>query len=165
MPAGHWFRRGAAVADDPVGPRSRFLYSRRSFWRALFQEALVATGVVHGGHDCRLEDLGRLPDEDLARIRPIVHPACQIFVEGDAVWSRPRGKDEAARLFRSDDLPSRMALGMFDGERTLGEIGASLAEALDQDEAWGFGRARGLFLSLASRMVCIPRDPPQFGED
>lgn len=153
------------MADDPVRPGLRFLYSRRTFWRALFQEMLVASGVVHGGRECRLEDLGRLPDDELAKLRPIVHPACQIFVDGDAVWSRVRGKEEAVRLFRSDDVASRVALGMFDGERTLGEIGAGLGEALDRDEEWAFARARGLFLSLANRLICIPKDPPQIGEE
>jgi len=152
------------VSDGPVRPGLRFLYSRRTFWRALFQEMLVASGVVHGGRECRLEDLGHLPDEALAKIRPIVHPACQIFVDDGDVWSRVRGKEEAVRLFRADDVASRVALGMFDGERTLGEIGTGLAEALDRDEEWGFRRARGLFLSLANRLICIPKDPPQLGE-
>ncbi|MEJ2210459.1 MAG: hypothetical protein P8129_15680 [Anaerolineae bacterium] len=152
------------MADDEARPSLRFLYSRRTFWRALLQEALVASGVIHGGRECSLEDLGRLPDEELAQIRPIVHPACQIFVDGDDVWSRHRGTGEAARLFRADDAGNRVALGMFDGERTLGEIGISLAQALEQDEEWGFARARGLFLFLANRLVCIPKNPPS-GED
>ena len=61
------------MPDDPVRPGLRFLYSRRAFWRALFQEVLVASGVLYGGRECRLEDLGRLPDDVLARIRPMVH--------------------------------------------------------------------------------------------
>lgn len=151
------------MADEPVNPRLRFLYSRRSFWRALFQELLVVSGVLHGRGEGRLEDLGSLPDEELAKMRPIVHPACEIFVDGDYVWSRSRRKD-AVRLFRSDDAPNWIVLGMFDGARTLGEIGACLAEEMGREEAWGFARARELFLLLVNRLICIPKDPPEPGE-
>lgn len=152
------------MPDGQVQPRLRFVCSRRTFWRALFQEMLVASGVLHGGHECRLEDLDGLPDQEMAKIRPRVHPACEIFVEGDYIWGRSRQNKAAVRLFRSDDGPNWMALAMFDGQRTLGEIGACLAEALDQDESWGFSHARDLFLSLANRLICIPKDPPEPGE-
>jgi hypothetical protein len=153
------------MPDGPVHPGLRFLYSRRAFWRALFQEVLVASGVLHGGRECRLEDLGRLPDDVLARIRPMVHPACEIFVDGEYVCSRSRQKAEAVKLFRNDDTVNGAALGMFDGERTLGEVGACLAEARGQEEAWGFARARELFLALANSLICIPRDPLELGGD
>jgi len=152
------------MPDDEVRPSLRFVYSRRTFWRALFQEVLVLSGVLHGMHECRLEDLGNLSDGELARIRPVVHPLCEIFVDGDYVWSRSRQNKAVVRLFRSDDAPNWMVLGMFDGERTLGEIGACLAEEMDQEEAWGFSHARELFLSLVGRLICIPKDPLKPGE-
>ena len=153
--------RGMATPDDQVRPGMHFLYSRRTFWRALFQEMLVVSGALHGSRECRIEDLACLPDEEMAQIRPIVHPACEIFVDGGYVWSRSRRKQEPVRLFAGDNAADWIALGMFDGERTLSEIGASLAQALDREPAWGFLHARGLFLTLASRMICIPRDPPR----
>jgi len=42
----------------------------------------------------------------------------------------------------------------------LGEIGQAVSQEMDWDEARGFAHARDLFLSLASRQVCIPRDAP-----
>jgi hypothetical protein len=153
------------MPDDRVQSRLRFVYNRRAFWRALFQEVLVVSGVLQGGRECRLEDLGDLPDHELAKIRPLVHPACEIFVEGDHVWGRSRRNKSAVKLFRSDDASNWMTLGMFDGDRTLGEIGACLAEALDQEEDWGFSHARELFLSLANLLICIPKDPPGPGEE
>ncbi|MGD8794973.1 MAG: hypothetical protein PVF47_20665, partial [Anaerolineae bacterium] len=66
-------------------PGVHFDYSRRTFWRALFQEAQVVSGVLKGGQQCRLENLDRLPDEVLATIRPMVHPAYEVFVEGEWV--------------------------------------------------------------------------------
>lgn len=145
-------------ASGPREPLS-FTYSRRSFWRGVVQEVLVVSGLLKGGQECRLSDLGSLPDDQLARMRPIVHPACEIFVDGDGVWSRCKATGAVDRLFALEETGKRVALGMFDGEHTLGEVGRRLAGAMEWDELQGFAHARDLFLSLARRLICVPLDP------
>lgn len=134
-------------------------YSRRTFWRGLLHEAFVVSGLLKGGQACRLSELGELPDEVLARVRPIVHPSCQIFVDGDSVCSRCKETGAVTRLFAVEETARAAALGMFDGQHTLGQVGARLAQAMDWNEDRAFACARDLFVSLAQRLVCVPRDP------
>lgn len=139
-------------------------YSRRGFWRGLLHEAFVVSGLLKGGQACRLSDLASLPDEELARVRPAVHRACDIFVDGDQVWSHCRETGDRVCLFPTADTASSAALGMFDGHHTLGQVGKRLAQTLDWDEARAFAHARDLFLRLAERLICLPRDPAKLEE-
>jgi hypothetical protein len=143
----------------PDRPSVHFDYSRRTFWRALFQEAQVVSGVLKGGQQCRLEDLDRLPDEVLAAIRPMVHPAYEVFVEGEWVYGRHTEEEILVRLFATSETWKWVALGMFNGRQTLEEIGARLAQAMEWQRARGFSQALALFLALANHLICIPRDP------
>jgi hypothetical protein len=147
------------VAGERSRPDVRFGYSRRTFWRALFQEAQVVSGVLKGGQQCRLQDLDKLPDEVLAAIRPMVHPAYEVFVDGDCVYGRHRVEGITLKLFATDETWKWVALGMFNGRQTLEEIGARLAQAMAWERARGFSQALALFLTLANHLICIPRDP------
>lgn len=142
-----------------------FACNRRQFLPALLREALVTVGLLRGGQGARLADLGRLPDERLARLRPMINPACNIVIEEDQVWARHKKTGAVVRLFAIEEADRLAAFNHFNGEHTLAEVGTLLAEERDWDQAEGFALARDLFLELAGRLVCLPRDPPDWDND
>jgi hypothetical protein len=132
--------------------------SRRQFWRVLLQEGFIILGSLKGGQGCRLSELGSLPDDQLAQVRPIVNPDHETFVDQGHIWSKCKKTETALKLFRAEK-DNLVAFNLFDGKHTLGEIGKRLSQEMDWDEARGFAHVRDLFLSLVSRLVCVPRDP------
>ena len=135
--------------------------SRRQVLPALLQELFVMAGSLKGGWAGELASLGNLPEDQLARIRPIVNPQCEIFIDQDHVCSRPRNKKtQAALKLFSMEKENLVAFNLFDGQHTLGEIGRRLSQEMGWEETAGFNHARALFLALAARMVCLPQDPP-----
>jgi len=137
-----------------------FTCSRRNFWPALLQEARVIYGSVRGGQGGQLAQLRNLSDEQLARVRPMVNPDYEIFVDQDFVCCRARETERTRKLFRM----TREALATFNkftGQRDLAEIGAQLGQQMEWEEEKGLAYAKDLFLDLVDRLVCIPRDPPE----
>lgn len=124
----------------------------------MVQEAFAASRALKGEEDYRLSELGDWPDARLAQVRPMVHPLCEIYVDEGSVFGRYKDVGATVELFPLENVENRVALGMFDGEHTLGEVGTRLSQALDWDQERAFDHARDLFLSLAGRMICIPRD-------
>jgi hypothetical protein len=137
-----------------------FAVSRRDFLPALVREALVTLGMLRGGEGARLCELEDLPDEQLALVRPIVNPACEILIEEDWLCGRYRGTENPRTCFSLEETENLAAFNLFSGQLSLGDIGRRLAEEMGWDEAKGFAHAKGLFLSLASKGICTPRDPP-----
>lgn len=135
-----------------------FTFSRRTFFRALFQEAAVIRGSLKGGQGCRLSELGSLPDDQLAQVRPIVNSDCEIFVDQGYVCSKSKTTETISKLFPAE-RENLVVLDMFDGRHDLGEIGSHLTQEMSWDEARAFAHARDLFLSMVQRAVCVPRDP------
>ena len=109
-----------------------------------------------------MSELGSLPDEQLARVRPIVIPGREVFVDQGYVCSRHKKSEAATKLFPAEEK-NLVPFRMFDGRHDLGEIGSRLAQEMGWDEAGAFAHARDLFLSLVERAVCVPRDPPEPG--
>jgi hypothetical protein len=136
-----------------------FTCSRRNFWRALLQEIFVIYGSVKGGQGGRLSELGSLSDDQLAQVRPIVNPDCEIFVDQGHVWSRFKKTEATVKLFPLEK-ENLAAFNLFSGRHSLGEIGSLLAQEMCWDEVTSFAHVRDLFLSLVSRLVCVPKDPP-----
>ena len=137
-----------------------FKCSRRTFFRALFQEVVVVRGSLKGGQGGRLSELGSLPDEKLALVRPIMNPDREIFVDQGFVYSKHKKSETTTKLFPVEK-ENLVAFHMFDGQHDLGEIGSHLTQETGWDEAVAFAHARDLFLSLVERAVCVPRDPPE----
>lgn len=135
-----------------------FVCSRRRFWLALLQEIFVIRGSFKGGQGWQLSELGRLPDDQLARVKPVVHPDCEIFPDQEHLWSRGKQTGVTLKLYPAE-RENVLALELFDGQHDLGEIGERLAREMGWDQARGFAHARDLFLSLVSRLVCVPKDP------
>jgi len=145
-------------------PDLSFTCSRRQFFRALFQEAVVVRDSLQGREGYRLSELGSLPDHQLAQVRPIVNQDYEIFVDGGHVWARYRLKEQAPlKLFSVGEKESRVAFNLFDGRHSLGEIGRRLAQEMEWGENRAFAHARDLFLSLVEPMVCVPKNPLEPG--
>lgn len=136
-----------------------FTCSRRDFWRALLQEFFVIYGSAKGGQGGRLSELGSLPDDQLAQVRPTVNPDCEIFVDQGHVWSKNKKTEVITKLFPTDE-ENLTAFNLFNGRHRLGEIGERLSQEMGWDEVTAFAHVRDLFLSLVSRLVCVPKDPP-----
>jgi hypothetical protein len=145
---------------DPTQDLS-FPVSRRRFLPLLLKEAVVTLGMFQGKQALRLSDLGKLPDEELALIVPMVNPACEILVEGGEVLARWRESDTVARLFALDDAESLFAFNQFNGRHNLGDIGLRLASEMGWEEEAGWEPARALFLKLVSMLVCVPKNLPE----
>lgn len=143
-------------ARDNAPPRC----SRRAFFPALLREATVTLGMLRGWQGGRLSELGSLPDQKLALLKPIVNPDYEIVVEEDCVWGRYRSTGATIRLFDLEERASLLAFNMIDGKHSLGQIGRHLALEMGWAEARGFAYARDLFLFAASRLVCVPKNPP-----
>jgi hypothetical protein len=135
-----------------------FTFNRRTFFRALFQEAVVIRGSLKGGQGCRLSELGSLPDDRLAQVRPVLNPDCETFVDQGYVCSRCEKTEATLKLFLAEK-ENLVVFDMFDGRQDIGEIGHRLAQEMDWDETRAFAHARDLFLSMVQRAVCVPRDP------
>jgi hypothetical protein len=135
-----------------------FKCSRRTFFRALFQEVAVVRGSFKGRQGCRLSELGSLPDDQLAQVRPIVNSDCEMFVDQGDVCSKSKTTETISKLLPAE-RENLVALDMFDGRHDLGEIGSHLAQEMGWDDARAFAHARDLFLSMVQRAVCVPRDP------
>lgn len=135
-----------------------FPIRRRDLLPALARELIVLSQATKGRLAFRLSELGSLPDEQLAVIVPVLNPAFEVYVEHDHLWAR----DEQTGS-RFEEFPvvneNTLTFSMFDGTRNLGEIGKRVALEMGWDEAKGFAHARGLFLSLASHLVCVPQNP------
>lgn len=137
-----------------------FKCSRRKFFRALFQEVIVFEGSLKGGQGFRLTELGSLPDDQLAQIKPIVNPDCEIFLEEGHIYSKSRKTGATLKLFPAEK-ENLAAFNLFDGRHDLGEIARRLAQEMGWDEERAFAHARNLFLFLVQHVVCVPKEPPR----
>jgi hypothetical protein len=140
-----------------------FTCSRRRLLPALFQEMVVILGSLKGGQGHRLSDLGSLPDDRLAQIKPIRNPDYEIFAHQGHVCSRSKRTQTTLKLFPME-REYLAAFNLFNGQQNLGEIGQHLSQEIGWDEATGFAFARDLFLSLVRRLVCVPKDPLELDE-
>ena len=117
-------------------PDPSFTCSRRTFFRALFQEIAIIHRSLKGRPGYRLTELGSLPDCQLAEVRPTLNPDRETFVDQDHVCSRSKKTQATLKLF-PPDKENLMAFEMFDGRHDLSEIGSHLA----QEMGWGETRA------------------------
>jgi hypothetical protein len=145
--------------DSPQRDLS-FSCDRRAFLPALVREAFVTLGMFRGGQGGRLSELEALPDDQLARVTPVVNPAYEILVEEDCVWGKHKRTGTAFRLFSVEERENLITFNLFNGIHSLGEAGRLLSQEMGWEEALGFRHARELFLSLVSHLVCLPKDPP-----
>ena len=139
-------------------PQVSLRCKRRTFFKVMLQEFVVARGALKGKLGYRLTEIGTLPDEQLAQIKPIVNPACEIFVDAGYVWARFKQADKVYRLF-STEQKNLTVFNMFNGRNTLETISQRLAQDPAWEEASAFAHVKTLFVSLVNRLVCLPENP------
>ncbi len=144
-------------------PRA-FTCTRRGFLPVLLREAVVALGMLRGGEGGRLSELASLPDEQLAKIKPLLNPAYEIQVEDEQVLARHKDTGLTVPMFATDEREALMAFDLFDGQHTIEQAGALLSGHMEWDKEAGFAYARDLFLRLVEDVVCVPKDPPRLAE-
>ena len=114
---------------------------------------------LRGRPQLRLEDLGKLPDEKLGQVMPMVRPDYEVRIEdGAEVTARQRESGAVIRLFPLDSYKTAI-FNMFDGMTPLAEIGRRLAASPDLEEDAAFSRAKRLFIALVDKGVCVPSNP------
>lgn len=141
-----------------------FTCSRRRFGRALLQELAVMVDAFQGKQIFRLSDLENWSDEELALLKPVIHPDYQILVERNWVCARRRGTDRIQALFPQDQ-PNLIVFNGFNGRHSLAEIGRQLSQDMGWEETKAFGHAKELFLHLVRQLVCIPGNVPETEDD
>jgi hypothetical protein len=124
----------------------------------MVDEAFAFVGSFKGSKVCRIEELGSLADDQLAKVRPIIKADCEIFVDESHVCYRTGKTVATVQLFPNDKVKLR-AIDFFDGEHSIGQISDALSQEMDLEQAHGFDSVRETFLSLVSQLICVPRDP------
>ncbi|MGD1992836.1 MAG: hypothetical protein PVI59_06550 [Anaerolineae bacterium] len=147
--------------EKPDNTRSDKLpMSRRAFFRAFLQEVHVVRGALKGKEGYRLADVNDLPDEQLARIKPVISEDYRIFIESGQVWAEyQRKKEDPVKLFAVEDEATLLTFNLFDGRHTLAEIGKQLARKMAWEEERAFAHTRAFFLSLVKRVIGVPKNP------
>jgi len=137
-----------------------FTCDRRTAFRAILQEAAAIGRALKGTPTCRITELGSLPDEKLAQVKPAVNPSFEINLAQGCVWAKYKPKERPPqKLFAMGEKEHLLAFNMFNGTHTLGEIGHHLAQEMAWEDEQAFARLRDFFLSLVKRGVCVPKDP------
>lgn len=121
----------------------------------MIRDARVLSSTLKGGRSFALSELGDLPDEELARLFPLVRPGFAIYVDGEHVVAQNRETGDIVELGPSTK-ENVVALNHFSGEVNLGVVGRRLAHQMGWDEARGFAHVKDLFIALVGRLVCVP---------
>ncbi len=133
---------------------------RRTFFKALFQEAMTIQDAFKGKPSYRLSSLGELPDAQLAQIKPSVDVAWEIFVERGYVWGRFKSTDHKVCKLFSTDQENLTVFNMFNGKHSLRQISQRVAERQGWDEAKAFAHTKAIFIHLVNHLVCVPQNCP-----
>ena len=128
--------------------------SRRRLLTGLAINLRVAEGEAEGGVGYKLAHLGSMADDELAAVVPVVRPDCRITIGDGCVLAALPDKATPVRLFAWEPLPLA-AFNKMNGRTPLGRVAATLAEELGWPPERGFAYARGLFLHLVQRRVCV----------
>jgi hypothetical protein len=130
--------------------------SRRALLRSVLTELHAFSEKVDGKPTLKLADLASLPDEDLARIRPIKAPDCTIRLRDQWVWAQPAGAAGPVALFPVDS-PALAAFNLLNGNHDLQQVCQALIDQTHwpAERCWAY--TRGLFLKLVSLRVCVPK--------
>lgn len=133
-----------------------FEFSRRELLRLIQAEMQVYEDETKGIPGYRLADLGQAPDAYLAQVVPVIVPDCRISVDQGLVWGKLPEWPKPQPLFPLDTAVTQ-AFNLFNGYNDLGTVGLQLARDLHWPEAESFALARGLFLHLVQRRICLPK--------
>ncbi len=136
-------------------------YSRRQFFPMLVQELIVNVQQVRQGKPAyTLENLGDLPDDKLAVIRPMISPLYRIRVVDGQVCSQFKDDADAPVRPHFPTTPEYLAaFNRFNGRQSLQEIAGAVAAEFVWETDAAFRFTRDLFLALAAQGVVVPQNP------
>ncbi|MFQ5611368.1 MAG: hypothetical protein ACE5H9_04465 [Anaerolineae bacterium] len=132
-----------------------FVCNRRNFFKALLKEMVVVIKTVQGGQSFRLAELGRLSDDQLARVIPTMNPDYEIHLEQGGLRARHKQSGQEFKGFMLDE-EKQLVFNLFNGQNTLAEIAWQLSQDLGWEKARAFACARELFLALVDHLLCQP---------
>ena len=130
---------------------------RRGFFRYSLDELIAAFDESRGRPSFKLSDLAGLTDDQLGRLIPAIMDASQVSADqGNFVVRYPGGHADVLFAIGSmeEDVWSRI-----DGQSNLQQIADAMAIEWNETGEAAFARARKVFLQLAGRQICIPRNP------
>lgn len=139
-----------------VEGKPRFpVLSRRGFFKSMMGEVVSAVEEYRGTPQFRLSDLWELPDEMVARIKPVTVARVDIVIDGGHVWGIMVDQKKRVSLFEAKE-ENLFVFERMNKDLTIGEIGKNLSNAMHWDEAEAFLFVKRLFLSLVESRVCVP---------
>lgn len=146
----------ARRSDELPRRRLSFLLTRRQFFVSLTTELRVARGRGQGGAAHKLSELGRLTDEELAALVPVIAPSCTLEVHDGNICGRTPDSRLTGPVFAA--TPSAMdMIGRFDGHSPLGVVAKCHALENGESPADSFALARVVVLKLVLAGLCEPR--------
>jgi hypothetical protein len=134
--------------------------TRRQFFQGLVSDLRVGRAEQTEQPVYRLADLGVMPDGPLAQVTPVPLTGSQVITREGYVWGSTPGAGEPLRLFPVN-IPAYAALGLFDGEHTILEVGSVLAGQYSWKKHFAFDYTRGVFLWLVLAKLFVPKGPKQ----
>jgi hypothetical protein len=128
---------------------------RRGFFHWLAGQGVVAFEEMRGRPQLRLNELGELPDAQLATSKPAVLPEVEILLEENRVLARAPRRTDAVILFSSDSIDLRI-FNHFNGTNTLAEAAEKVRAETGEEPEQVLAASRVLFLRLVALGVCAP---------
>jgi hypothetical protein len=129
--------------------------SRRGLLAGLFTELKAFNEKVEGKPTLKISDLGLLPEEEFAQLKPVLVKGCKIKLQKNQVWATPPAALEPVLLFPVD-APALDAFNLFNGKNTIEQIVCALIEKTGWADEKAQVYTRGLFLKLVTLRVCEP---------
>jgi hypothetical protein len=128
---------------------------RRDFFQSFLSEAFHWTEEARGKPQLRLADIGKLPDESLLRLVPILCEEVQIEVDDQHVCARLPKQAQSVRLFARGST-DQFTFNQINGRTPICQITLSLAEHIQcgQDEALNL--VKSFVVQLIRQRVCRP---------
>jgi len=128
---------------------------RRTFFRWMVRQGLLAFEEMRGRPQMRLSDLPDLPLAEIAAMQPAVLADVTIFTTGDFVFARLTGAVDAIALF-SISSPELTIFNRFNGMNTLAHVAADWSNESGRPAEEAFLDVRNLFLRMTHLGVCAP---------
>jgi hypothetical protein len=132
---------------------------RRGFFTHSLDELVAVFDESRGRRSFKLTELASLADGTLGRLVPVIMDASKVTADrGRFVVRSARG--QTVMLFQvgsvEEDVWSRM-----NGQSSIEQIANAIAIEWNETREVAFARTRNVFLQLAGRQICIPRNPIQ----
>jgi hypothetical protein len=129
---------------------------RRHFFRDVLSQGLSLVDEVRGKPQLLLEDIGRLPDESIRYMVPVLSESAHYRIERGWLLLKDKGVFVEFHRLDSQDLEILQA---FDGRRTIEELAVFFHQRDGIDHWASYQRVKLLFVTLTRIAVCHPLHP------